>query len=198
MNFLKVVVELLESIKGFTSKRFYFIVVAGLIYALAILFKAQIKDAIMSSPIRFEFRECRNEQGLKTALDRFVKSEKISTSYAVYLYQPKNKAVYKTCVVTNNEMLRMSPSLKYMYLKDQPALNTALAAGGYVIIQRGDNRFDTRVLSDFNIDTILVYKIESDGGIIGEIIISLVRPPSAYELDCILRKLGPLCRNYIL
>lgn len=198
MNFIKYITDFLESLKGFSGRRFYIVLGCVFIYALCIIFKDPISEAIISSSIKFEFRECRNEQGLKTALDKIIKEDRLATSYAVYLYQPKDKAVYKTCVLTDNQSLQMSPSLKYIYLKDQVSLNTALRSSGYVIIQQGNPSFNTDILTDFNIDSLLIYKIEGESGIIGELIFSLQRPPSAYELDILLRKIGPLCRNYIL
>lgn len=198
MNLLKLLTDFLETMKSYTGKKFYFLIVFVFIFSILYIYKEPLSEVLRFSVVKFEFRECRNEQGLKASLDRIMKDNKLVTSYAVYLYQPKDKAVYKSCVLTNNDMLQLSPSLKSLYLKDQPGLNEALRNSGYVIIQRGDSRFNTTVLSDFNIDSVFIYKICGNDGIIGEIIFSLVRPPSAFELDKILRDISPLTRNYIL
>ena len=101
-------------------------------------------------------------------------------------------------MLTDNKMLEMSPSLKYIYLKDQQTLNAALKENGYIIIQKNDNKYDTSILRDFDINAILIYRICGSDGIIGELMFSLKNYPSAYDLDILLRKIGPLCRSYIL
>lgn len=198
MNLLKLLTDFFEVIKNYTGRRFYFTVFICFIFSVLYIYKDPLSEFMKSSSVKFEFRECRNEQGLKSSLDNLQRDNQLVTSYAVYLYQPKDKAVYKTCVLTNNKMLVMSTSLKSIYLKDQYRLNEALRTSGYVIIQRCDNRFDTSILSDFDIDSVLVYKICNNDWTIGEIILSLKRPPSAYELDKLLRSISPLSRNYIL
>ena len=198
MNFIKNIVDFLESVKGFTGRRFYFIVSLLFIFSVFYILKDPISDYIISAPIKIEFRECRNEQGLKSALGRIVINNKLVTSYALYLYQPKDKEVYKTCMLTDNKMLEMSPSLKYIYLKDQQTLNAALKENGYIIIQKNDNKYDTSILRDFDINAILIYKICGSDGIIGELMFSLKNYPSAYDLDILLREIGPLYRSYIL
>lgn len=200
MSFLNYLFDnLVEAVKDLKGFKFYFVVV--LVFLFAITFT--VKDSLtlyVKTHTDIEFRECRDTPGLTDALSKMEHSNSNVKGYAVYLYQPKNNAIYKRLVITDDQIVKATPSMQGVYLKDEPTINMRLREDSYYLMTHDEaiKHIDTQILDDLNLTPTLFFALKSNGTVIGEINLKLDHRPTPAELDQILRALTPMLYSYVV
>ena len=168
-------------------------------YLLFTSYKDVINEQIKNLRVnRLEFFECRDLKSLESSLNKLYASNESVKSYTVYIYQPKDKAIYKTCLLTNDEMIKSSPKIYGVYLKNQPKLNEYLDKNIYIIENANNPNRVEIPLSELDYKFALVYRLTAGDKNIGEIMIGFKKYPEVVELDNILKELNKMTYTFII
>lgn len=200
MSFLNYLFDnLVEAIKDLKGFKFYFVVVLVFIFSVTYT----VKDSLtlyIKTHTNIEFRECRDQQGLQTAMTKFEASNPLCKGYTVYLFQPKNNSIYKKLVVSDDSVILHTPLMQGVYLKDEPTINIRLNEDSYYLLTHDEaiKHIDTQVLADLNLTPVLFYALKVNNVIVGEINLNLDHMPTPAELDKMLKDLSPMLYSYVI
>lgn len=191
--------EIIALIKDLNSTKFYVILFTFVIYMIAVSYKdVMYEEVINMRAKRLEFFECRDLKGLESKLNQVYVSNASVKSYTVYIYQPKDKAIYKTCLTTNDQLVKTSPKIYGVYLKDQPKLNKKLNESVYTIVDENNPDCVEIPMDCLGFKFALVYRLNAGNKNIGEVVIGFKKFPEVTELDSILKELNTVTYSYII
>lgn len=197
MNYLfDNLVQIIKDLRGF---KFYFVTL--LLFILIATYT--IRDSLtlyVKTHTSIEFRECRDIPGVTTAMAAIEKRNPLIKGYSIYLFQPKNNAIYKRLVLTDDPIVKGATSMQGIYLRDEPTVNIHLEQDSYYLITRDEalKHIDTQEIADLNLTPVLFYALKSNNAVIGEINLRLDHSPTPQELDKILKELSPILYNYVV
>ena len=138
-------------------------------------------------------RRCKDINGLRNCMESLKSSNEFIRSYNVYLYQPKDKAVYKQLVLYNELNVQGE-----VYLKDQKELSMKLIKNEYLIYSSNEESELTSTIKLMNARYLMIYKLEANGKIYGEIYLSMDKYPLSSDRENILRNLRTVLFKYII
>lgn len=138
-------------------------------------------------------RRCKDVNGLRTSLEDIKKDNNFIKSYNIYLYQPKDKAVYKELILYNELNVQGE-----VYLKDQRELSKALANNEYLIYSSDETSELTNTIKLMNAKYLMIYKLEANKKIYGEVYLSMDKYPLSKDREKVLTKLRSILFKYII
>lgn len=190
-------VGILTVLKDFKSVRFYLLVFLALIILFVSVFKDEIVVRVKEMNVeKYELRGVRDMPGLKAFLTR-VTSENGATSYAAYLYQPKDKPLVKSKVATNSEIIDNDHKLMESMIALQPSINAKFNNSDYIILDPTDPLPDTQHMHHKGLPYIMVYKLFVTE-IEGEVYIIFDNKPTQEQITAIRRNLATVMNRYII
>ena len=191
--------EIIKNLKELSSFKFFIILVIITIGFIAYLFRDELGTTLREISVKdIEFVQLKNFIGLEDNLDKLIQKYLFSEGYIVYLYQPKEKSFYKEMIITNSDLVKTTSSLQGFYLDEQKELNEKLLNSEYVILDQSSVINRENYLHELGINYLLVRRIRTTEGIIGEIQIILNKQPSDNELNQLKKDLTQIIYQYVL
>jgi hypothetical protein len=176
--------QLLTAIKDLTGARFYFLTTLIFVAFLAMTFKDQIKQFDFNPK---ELRKCSNEKGLLQKLIDIRQQHRLTTGYALFLYQPKEESYYKKLVSTDNAYLKSNEYFQAIPLNTQKYLNYLMIEREYVLLSTDDTNCKDYI-TEYGSDYVLVYNIYVKETI-GEVIFTFDVKPTQDEINALVKDL---------
>jgi hypothetical protein len=185
-------VKILETLKGFTDKRFYVLVILLFLGFLIWTFQDTIKEKNFKPQ---ELQEVSNETGLTSSLEALKIKHPLVTGYAFYLYQPLAESYYKTLNSTDIKYMNDNKFFKSIPLNTQKYLNYRLVDKEYVLMSY-KNAEEKPYTDMYASDVLLFYNVRVKETI-AEVIITFNVAPTPEEIEVIVRELRTI-KYYII
>lgn len=177
-------IKILETLKGFTDKRFYVLIALLSIGWIIYIFQDQIKEYSFNPQ---NLQEISNETGLLATLESTKVKHPLATGYAFYLYQPRSDAYYKTLMGTDVKYMKDNRFFQSIPLNTQKYLNYRLVEREYILLSYSN--IEEKSYTDmYASDYILVYNVKVKETI-AEVIITFNVSPTPEEIEVILKEL---------
>lgn len=194
-NFIQNIKDLIRELNQLSSVRFYFVSILLVITTLGITYKEDISfmlDKIKYQDIK-QLNRCRDLGGLRAYMELLKNNNKFIDSYNIYIYQPKNKAIYKQVVVYSELNVQGE-----IYLKDQKELTRALSNNEYLVYSADEQTELTNTVRSMGSKYLMVYKLESNNKIYGEVHIGMSEYPLNKHRENMLNKLRTVLYKFII
>ena len=194
-NFLQNIRDLITELNRLSNARFYFITTILVIITVGIIYKDDVSfllDKVKYQDIE-QLNRCKDINGLRSYMNNIKQKNKLIDSYNVYIYQPKNKAIYKQVVVYSELNVQGE-----IYLKDQPELTMTLSKNEYIIYSADEQTELTNTIRSMGSKYLLVYKLESNNKIYGEIHIAMNEYPLNENRSNLLKELRTVLFKFVI